>query len=92
MDFRDGPLQPKGHQQLTSLAAAASLTVPTGSRYAILKCTAQGVRWRDDGVDPTATVGMLMDVGDEFVYSGKLGKLRVIEAAASAVLNVAYYG
>jgi hypothetical protein len=91
MDVRDGPLLPKGHQQLTSIAASTALTVPAGARYAILKCTAQAVRWRDDGVDPTAAIGMLLDVGDEFLYTGKLAAVRVIEAAGGGVLNVAYY-
>lgn len=84
-------LEPKGYQQITSLAAAAALTIPAGARVAIIECETQNVRWRDDGTDPTATVGMILETGDEFLYSGKLSKLKFIEAAASGKLNVSFY-
>ncbi len=90
--MREGPVQPKGYQQITSLAAAVALTVPTGSRYAMLKCTAQSVRIRDDGTDPTTAIGMLIDVGDELWYTGKLSRVKVIQTAVSATLDVLYYG
>lgn len=88
---KDANLEPKGYQQITALSSATALTVPAGARYALLKCTAQAVRWRDDGTNPTAAIGMLIDVGDEFFYAGKLSRLRFIEATASAVLDVSYY-
>lgn len=91
MTVREGNLEPIGHQQIVGLVAATSLTIPTGARYAILKTEAQAVRWRDDGVDPTAAIGMLLDVGDEFFYTGKLSRMRLIQAAATATLDVAYY-
>lgn len=65
--------------------------IPQGARFALLKCTAQAVRWRDDGTAPTATVGMLIDVGDEFWYTGALASLQVIQATASAVLDIVFY-
>ena len=98
MQVRDGCLLPKGYQQFaaTTLATAQALTVPARAKYALLKCTAQSVRWKDDTGLPgatavTATSGMLLDVGDEFVYSGQLSALRVIETAVSAVLDISYY-
>lgn len=89
---KDQALKPLGYQQLTSLSAATALTVPAGARFALLKTETQPVRWRDDGTNPTAAIGMLLDVGDEFWYTGALKKLKVIETTASATLNVAYYG
>jgi hypothetical protein len=80
-----------GYQQITSLSAAVGLTVPKFARYARISCTAQAVRWRDDGTNPSATVGMLLPVNTPFFYDGDLSAIKFFEAAASAVLDVSYY-
>jgi len=90
----DAPLEPKGYQQLTVSTTAVGLTVPDGARYALMKLNdANLFRWRDDGTDPTSTVGMpLPDQGDEFFYTGKLKRFRAIRSGGTdAVLNLAYY-
>lgn len=82
-----------GYQQITSLAAAASLTVPAGTTMIRIVPETQAVRWRDDGTNPTATVGQPLAVGAELIYTAdSAGKLKFIEQAASAKLNVTYYG
>ena len=83
---------PKGFQQITSLSSATGLAVPTGAQYARIQCTAQAVRWRDDGTDPTATIGMHRPVNLDFIYDGDLSAIKFIEETASAVLNVTYFG
>ena len=66
--------------------------MPDGATYAVVQCTTQNVRWRDDGTAPTATVGMQLTVSpDMLVYDGALKTIKFIEEAASAVLNVSYY-
>ena len=88
-----------GYQQITSLTSATGLTVPArdtsgliGSPVAAyIRCETQGVRWRDDGVAPTASVGFPLSPGDVLVYDGDLKKIQFIEQAASSKLNVAYY-
>jgi hypothetical protein len=80
-----------GYQQLTSLGVAAALTVPSGARLAVIVAEDQAVRWRDDGADPTASVGMPLAVGVQFTYPGNLSAFRVIEQTAGATLNVSYY-
>lgn len=87
----EATLKPLGYEQITSLAASQSLTVPTGARLAVLICETQAVRWRDDGTDPTASVGMPLAVGVQFTYSGNLAEIEIIEQTASAKLNVSYY-
>lgn len=88
-----GNLSPLGYEQVTSLSAAAALTVPSGARVAMVQAETQNVRWRDDGDDPTGTVGMLLVADDRATLMvGSLNALRFIETAASAVLNVTYYG
>lgn len=85
-----------GYQQITSLAAATSLTVPSNlldgnPTFAIIQAEAQAVRWRDDGTDPTASVGMVIPSGGELRYDGDLRAIRFIESSASAKLNVSFY-
>jgi hypothetical protein len=93
----DGPLPLcKGYQQLdsTALAAPVGLTVPLGTTVAIIQATTAPVRWRADGVDPTAAVGMLIADGGEILYSASeeaLAALRFIRTSAGAILNVSYF-
>jgi hypothetical protein len=88
----DGTLVPAGWQRITSLPSAATLTVPASAKIALIQCETQNVRFRDDGTDPEAGVGMLMVAGNPpFLYTGDLSALRFIETAASASLNVLYY-
>lgn len=86
-------LQALGYQQLTSLAAAAGLTVPAGTETILVQCETQNVRMRDDGTDPTAAVGMLLVTNTVYQFSeGQFSVMKFIEAVASAKLNVLYYG
>jgi hypothetical protein len=88
-----------GYQQITSLSAATSLTVPTtdlnglNCRPAIALITpeTQAVRWRDDGVAPTASVGMPLAAGVTLQYDGDLKAIQFIEQSASSKLNITYY-
>ena len=92
-----GKYRPLGYQQITSLSSATGLTVPTSATIgnpvlALISCEDQNVRWRDDGTNPTTTVGMLLTAGSELAYSGDLGAIKFIEVTASAELNISYYG
>jgi ABC-type nickel/cobalt efflux system permease component RcnA len=80
-----------GYQQITSLSAATALTVPSGATLAVIVAEAQAVRWRDDGVAPTATVGMPVGTYVPLIYDGDLSRIRFIEQTASAKINVSYY-
>lgn len=89
----DRILKPLGYERITSLSAAAALTVPAGARYAWVQAETQNVRWRDDGTNPTSTQGMLLSKdSDGFWYTSHLAAVRFIEVSPSAVLNVSYYG
>jgi hypothetical protein len=88
-----------GYQQITSLSSSTGLTVPTtdssGNKqqptFALIIAETQGVRWRDDGTAPTASVGMPLAVGVPLQYDGDLSRIRFIEQTASARLNISYY-
>ena len=88
-----------GYQQITSLSAATGLTVPIidvqglscKPVIAIITPETQAVRWRDDGVAPTASVGMPLAAGVTLQYDGDLTKIQFIEQTASAKINISYY-
>jgi hypothetical protein len=88
-----------GYQQITSLSSAASLTVPQTDlnglackpSLALITAEGQAVRWRDDGIAPTATVGMPLASGGTLQYDGDLTKIQFIEQTASAKINISYY-
>lgn len=84
---------PWGYQQIANatLASATALTVPDGAGYAIIQVESKSVRWRDDGVDPTGSVGMLLPADSAMVYDGDLTQLRFIRTESGATLNVSYY-
>lgn len=86
-----GNRTPKGYQQIVGLASATTLTVPSGSKIALITCESQAVRWRDDGTNPTASVGMELLVGQALLYDGTLSTIAFIQEAATANLNVSYY-
>lgn len=86
-----GNLVAAGYQQITVLSGAAKLSPPANARIARIVCETQAIRWRDDGVAPTATVGMPLAVNTELTYDGDLGAIQFIEQTASAKLNVSYY-
>lgn len=82
---------PVGHQQITSLGSATALTVPAGAKRALITPETQAVRWRDDGTDPTGSIGMPLAVAATMDYRGNLAAIKFIEQAASAKINVAYF-
>lgn len=87
-------LRPYGYQQITSLSSSTALTVPVQAREAIVQAATQGVRWRDDGTAPTASVGGTLAAGQAMTIRGDLSlkNIRFIELIAGAVLDVSYYG
>lgn len=82
-----------GFQTITVTNTAQSLTIPDGASIAVMTVETNNIMWRDDGTDPTASVGIRMTTTDQpFVYRGNLKTLKVIEVTGTPVLNVAYYG
>lgn len=80
-----------GYQQITSLSTSTGLTVPSGATLAVIVPEVQPVRWRDDGIDPTSTLGMPLGVDTVLSYDGDLHQIRFIQQTASSAINVSYY-
>jgi hypothetical protein len=83
--------QPLGYQQITNLAAAVGLVVPAGARFAIIQAEAANIRWRDDGTNPTATVGIRLLQDDTYGREEDLKAVKFIQETLGGILNVAYY-
>jgi hypothetical protein len=86
---------PCGYQQIATLTTAVGLTIPPAcgnqATLAVITPEAQAVRYRDDGTDPTASIGMPMAVGVTLNYEGTLSKIKFIEQTVGGKLNVSYY-
>ncbi len=84
-----------GYQQLAAGsidAAAGFASVPDGTSMVVIQCEAQAIRYRDDGVLPTATVGQPLAVGVQLVYTSRnVKQLRFISQVAGAIVNATFY-
>lgn len=79
-----------GYQQISG-TVSANLTPPPGTTYAVIVCETNAIRWRDDGVLPTATVGMPLATSTYLSYDGNFAKFVSIPQTGTAVLNISYY-
>ena len=90
---------PLGYRQLDVSTTAVSLSdatggIPSGACRAVVNVEANSIRWRDDGTDPTASVGILQKA-DTFIELPSIQSINAfvaIRASADAKLNIAYYG
>lgn len=88
----DGILHPLGYAQDGTISAASALpSIASDAKAALINVTGANCRWRDDGTNPTTTVGIQLEIGDTFLYTGDLAAFKIIEETTTAVLNVSYY-
>lgn len=88
-------IKPLGYQQVTVADTAIGLTVPANTIRAVVGVEAQPLRYRDDGTNPSATVGFLLAAGAIVELNNKeaIAKFKAIRSGGtSATLNVLYYG
>lgn len=81
---------PSGFVQLDSLSSVTALSSPGKGRAALIQADGD-IRWRDDGEDPSASVGMLLLDGQQVFYPGDLNRLKFIEVAPSAKANITFF-
>lgn len=85
-------LVPLGFQQIT-VSGATGLTVPAKAQVVIISVDTANVRWRDDGVAPTAAIGIqIAAAAAPYEYWGNLSAIQFFAVSGSPVLNVSYYG
>lgn len=80
-----------GYHQLASGDITTATSVPGTGSIVMIQAEGQNVRYRVDGVNPTATVGILLAAGECHtlnVGEGNISNIKVIEAAVGGILNV----
>lgn len=89
-------LIPLGYQQvaLTTTTAVVLASLVPGAVRALIKIEGADARYRDDGVDPTAAIGMPIGVGESLDYDVHMNgtDFRIIGQAGGSVCNIAFYG
>jgi len=91
-----GYRRPTGYQQIVNPLSATALTLPTpppgfANNFVVIQCNGGAVRWRDDSIDPTATIGMTIPDGGELDYVGDLSKIKFIAASGTPIIDVSVY-
>lgn len=88
-----------GYGQIGTLSSAVAVStalaggIPAGTITVLLQSETQNVRYRDDNTAPTSSVGMILVANTIYEFSvAQVAQMKVIEATASAKLNVSYYG
>lgn len=82
---------PLGYVQQSLTVAANLSTIPAGATYVVIVPETNGLRYRDDGTDPTAAIGIPVSAGQTLTYDGSLSKLRIVSQTGTSTVNIAYY-
>ena len=91
--FTAGQIDASTLVSTATFGSAGAAGIPAGTEAIIMTPTAQAIRWRADGVAPTAAVGYPLAVGAEVrIDVAQLPQLRVIGQVANAVLNLRAVG
>ena len=85
--------KPLGFQKLTVSDSAVGLTVPLNANRALIVVEDATIRWRDDGSDPSTTVGtpLLQNQSMVLDHEDSLAAFKAIrDDSTDAVLNITY--
>ena len=74
-----------------SLSAATPLPAPEGTTHAVIAVSAAGIRYRDDGVVPTAGLGLPIAQNEIFTFAGNMKNIQFIAQSGSPVLDILFY-
>jgi hypothetical protein len=80
-----------GYQALAVSSSAVALTIPNGARIVYLYVEGNDIRWRDDGTNPTTSVGSPLTADTDLIYDSNLTKIRFIAQASDATVHCTYY-
>lgn len=69
----------------------SSVDIPAGASRMQIVVSTQAIRYRDDGVAPTTTVGYPKPTSSEFAYSGNLSSVQFVAQTGTATLDVLFY-
>ena len=89
-----------GYFQITDISTAkgftdadvGQLTIPAETDHILIIPEGAKIRYRDDGTNPTASVGMPIGIEATITYRNTdLTKFKVIQQSAGGKLNGTYY-
>lgn len=87
--------RPQGYEQLTVADTAVGFaSIPTNADKAVIVVEDKTIRWRDDGTNPTSTVGTKAFANTWITLEGrqKITQFKAIrQGADSAKLSISYY-
>ena len=78
-------------QMALAVGTNATLTVPTGATLAEICVEGAAVRYRDDRTAATTSLGILVNAGVCFAYSGPLASMSFTAQSGSPTIDVSYY-
>lgn len=87
-----GVAPPLGYGQNATLTTVSALPTIPGSSVTALVIPRGAIRWRDDGTNPTASVGMYLAADQPLSYQGSLAAFRMVAVTGSVEVNVSFYG
>lgn len=76
--------------KVSSLSSAVACPSPSGAMV-MFQPESQSIRWTMDGSTPTASLGFLVTAGTTVCFTGDLSRVKFIEVAGGATLNVAVF-
>ena len=80
-----------GYSRQVNIVTAKGLDLHPDCRAVVLHAEKGDIRWRDDGANPTSSVGMRIKKGNSLIYMGELQAFKFIGAHQAAILNITYY-
>jgi hypothetical protein len=96
LSVADAPQTPKGYYQasvstVVDLATAIGASIPSGARGVWITPESAGIRFRDDGTDPTASVGQPVAPDQSWPYIGTLSALKLVAKAGTVTVNFLFF-
>lgn len=90
------PLQdtPISFEQITINTAVGLTTIPSNANKAVITVQTAGIRYKNDGTNPTATVGHDMRIGSVIFLNGRNAVLNfkaIKSGSTNSKINVDYY-
>jgi hypothetical protein len=87
---------PLGYCQLAAISVATALSacsggIPAGATAMAFQVTTTSARYRDDGTNPTAALGLPVATGITVFYAGTLSKFAIIPTAATSTIDILFY-
>ena len=88
---------PIGYVQIAALGSGAGgsglplSSVSGTATICLITCEGSGIRWRDDGVAPTQSIGFPLNSGDSLLYGGTLTAFLMIPQSGAPTVDISFY-